>query len=230
MTQRALDAINESQIIIGYKTYIGLLGDLTKNKEACPFQMMQERERALSAINLALQGKKVCVISSGDPGVYGMASIILEILKDSDRKNMDIEIVPGIIAATACAALLGAPLSHDFCAISLSDLLTPKKEIINKLRLAAKADFVIVLYNPKSKKRTILLKKAWGIASKFRKPDTPVGIIRNAYRDKQDIKIVKLKEAPFIEDIDMSTTIIVGNSKTYIKNGYIITPRGYEIK
>lgn len=189
--------------------------------------MMQERDRALSAINLALQGKKVCVVSSGDPGVYGMASIILEILKAAEQRSIDIEIIPGIIAATACAALLGAPLSHDFCAISLSDLLTPKKEIINKLKLAAKADFVIVLYNPKSKKRTILLKKAWGIISEFRESNTPVGIVRNAYRDEQGIKIVKLKEAPFIENIDMSTTIIVGNSKSYLKGDFFITPRGY---
>lgn len=215
---------------MGYKTYIRLLGNLVDNKEIISSGMTEEIRRAEYAIENAQRGKKVCMISSGDPGVYGMAGLMLELLKKDILNKIKIEIIPGIIAATASAALLGAPLMHDFAVISLSDLLTDLELIKRRVALAAKADFVIVLYNPKSRKRIIPLKKAYNILLKHKSPDTPVGIVRNAYRDNQEITVTTLKNMPSFKKIDMATTIIIGNSKTYVKDKYIITPRGYNLK
>lgn len=227
MSQKVREAISDCQVIVAYKTYIRLLGNFIDGKEVVASCMTQEIKRAEQAIEKALEGKSVCLVSSGDPGIYGMASVALELLKNEDAKRINIEIIPGIMAATACASLLGAPLAHDFCVISLSDLLTDWEKIQDRIRTAAKADFVLVLYNPKSNSRVKPLKQAWKLISRYRVPKTPVGIVRNAYRDKEEIKITTLKEATMSEDIDMATTIIVGNSKTYIKNGYMVTPRGY---
>lgn len=228
MSQSVREAISGSQVIVGYNTYIKLLGDLIDGKEVISSGMTNELKRAHQAIEKALEGKNVCLVSSGDPGVYGMASVALELLKSKDANRLKVEIIPGIMAATACASLLGAPLGHDFAVISLSDLLTDWKEIEERLQTATKADFVIVLYNPSSKARLKPLNKAWKIISTYRSCHTPVGIVRNAYRDGEEVRITTLKEAPLSKDIDMATTIIVGNSKTYIKNGYMITPRGYK--
>lgn len=192
--------------------------------------MTRETERAAYAIKMAGQGNDVCLVSGGDPGIYGMAGLALELLKREEAKKIKLEVIPAITAANACAGLLGAPLSNDFAVISLSDLLTERKEIERRLLAAAKADFVIALYNPKSKKRTSLLEKAWQIFLRYRKPDTPVGILKNAYRDGQKIILTTLKEAGSVTDIDMTTTIIVGNSKTCTKDGYMLTPRGYHLK
>ena len=192
--------------------------------------MTEETERAECAIADAGRGKKVCVISSGDPGVYGMAGLVLELLKKSDLDKIEIEIIPGIIAATACAALLGAPLMHDFAIISLSDILTDLKLIKRRIESAAKADFVIVLYNPKSAKRIIPFQMACDILLKYRSPHTPVGIALNAYRDNQEVMVTTLKKLPSFKKINMATTIIIGNSETYVKGGYMITPRGYNVK
>lgn len=192
--------------------------------------MTRETERAAYAIKMAGQGNDVCLVSSGDPGIYGMAGLALELLKREEAKKIKLEVIPAITAANACAGLLGAPLSNDFAVISLSDLLTERKEIERRLLAAARGDFVIALYNPKSKKRTALLEKAWQILSRYRKPNTPVGIVKNAYRDGQKIILTTLKEAGSVTDIDMTTTIIVGNSKTRAKNGSMLTPRGYHIK
>lgn len=191
--------------------------------------MTQEIPRARQAIEIALKGKDVCIISSGDSGVYGMAQVVLELLKSRDAKRIKIEIIPGITAALACASLLGAPLAQDFAAISLSDILVPWQEIEKKLKAAAKGDFVIALYNPKSKSRIAPLMKAWDIISEYRPTMTPIGIVKNAYRKNQEIKISLLKERPLLENVDMATTIIIGNSKTFIKDGYMITARGYNI-
>lgn len=191
--------------------------------------MHQEMRRAIGAIEKALAGKRVCVISSGDSGVYGMAGIVLELLKNKDARRIKIEIIPGIIAASGCASLLGAPLANDFAVISLSDLLTDIKKIRERIRAAAKADFVIALYNPKSKSRIKPLKRAWEEILKYRLPQTVVGIVKNASRSGEEVKITNLKDASLLKDIDMTTTIIVGNSKTYVKNGYMITPRGYDL-
>lgn len=159
-----------------------------------------------------------------------MAGLALEFLKPENAARITIEIIPGIMAATACASLLGAPLANDFAVISLSDLLTDRLKIEERLQAAAKADFVIVLYNPKSKKRISLLERAWKIIMKHRSPETPVGIVKNAYREREEVSLISLNEAPSFKDIDMVTTIIVGNQKTFVKNGYMVTPRGYDLE
>ena len=192
--------------------------------------MTQEKKRVKLAIEKALEGKRVCLVSSGDSGVYGMAGLALECLRPENAAGLTIEIIPGIMAATACASLLGAPLANDFAVISLSDLLTDRLKIEERLRAAAKADFVIVLYNPKSKKRVSLLEKAWKIIMEYRSPETPVGIVRNAYREREEVSLISLNEAPSFKDIDMVTTIIVGNQNTFVKNGYMVTPRGYDLR
>jgi len=227
MSQKAKQAIDESQVIAGYITYIRLLGKLAKEKEIIASGMTQEISRARQVIELALAGKKVCLISSGDPGIYGMAGVVLELLNSGQAGKFDLEIIPGITSASSCASLLGAPLAQDFAMISLSDLLVSRKEIEKKLLFSLKADFVIALYNPQSKTRTKPLEQAWKMIAKFRPAKTPVGIVKDAYRLGQEVIIKPLRQAARIKDIDMATTIIIGNSRTLIKNGYMITPRGY---
>lgn len=229
LTQKARQTLNDSHVIVGYKTYIALLGNLTEGKEVISSGMTEEIKRAQAAIIKVKEGKRVCVISSGDSGVYGMAGLVLELLDKKEIDTLKIEVVPGVPSAAASASLLGAPLMHDFACISLSDLLTDKKLIKKRLESAAKGDFAIVLYNPKSKKRVDLLNDAWRILMKYRSPNTPAGIVRNAYRQSQQVEIVKLKNMLSSKLIDMRTTIIVGNSKTYLKGKYMITPRGYNL-
>jgi len=230
ISQRAREAINGCQVVFGYKTYIDLLGNLVNDKEVKSFGMMEEAKRAKQAIEDAKKGRKVCIVSSGDSGVYGMAGLVLELLKRNDPNKLKIEIIPGIIAATACAALLGAPLTHDFAVISLSDLLTDLDLIKRRIKLAVKADFVIVFYNPKSTKRIVPFQEACGILLKYRPLSTPVGIVQNAYRDNQEVSVITLRDLSSFKEINMVTTIIIGNSKTYIKDKRIITPRGYNLK
>ncbi|MDP1853903.1 MAG: precorrin-3B C(17)-methyltransferase [Candidatus Omnitrophota bacterium] len=229
LTQKAKEAIKESGVVAGYKTYIALLNGLLNNKEIISSGMTEEVKRAKHAIEEAKKGKKVCVISSGDSGVYGMAGLVLELLDEKDAGTLKIEVIPGIPAAVSVASLLGAPLMHDCASISLSDLLTKKELIKKRVELAAKGDFVIALYNPKSKKRISLLRDAWRILMKYRSPNTPVGIVRNAYRDNQKVQIIKLKNMLSSKFIDMLATIIIGNSQTYVKSKHMITPRGYRI-
>ena len=223
----ALKALNECEVIIGYKTYIELVGSIVQGKEIISSGMTKEMERARLSIEHACKGKSVCLISSGDPGVYGMAGPVLQLLKDDAVHSIDIEIIPAVSAASACASLLGAPLMHDFAVISLSDLLTDLKIIEKRIRLAADGDYIIVLYNPKSSKRIKPLTKAWDILMQYRSPHTPVGIVRNAYRESEVVEIVTLKDMLKSDSIDMYTTIIIGNSETYVKDGYMITPRWY---
>jgi len=230
LSRKAYGSLTDSEVIVGYRTYIKLLGNLTVGKEVITSGMTQEKKRVKLAIEKALEGKRVCLVSSGDSGVYGMAGLALEFLKPENAARITIEIIPGIMAATACASLLGAPLANDFAVISLSDLLTDRLKIEERLRAAAKADFVIVLYNPKSKKRISLLERAWKIIMKHRSPETPVGIVKNAYREREEVSLISLNEAPSFKDIDMVTTIIVGNQKTFVKNGYMVTPRGYDLE
>ena len=230
MSQRAREAIEHSQLVIGYKTYVRLLGHLVNDKEVISSGMTEEIERAKCAIENALRGKRVSLISSGDPGVYGMAGLVLELLDKRDLNRIQIEIIPGVISANACASLLGAPLMHDFVVVSLSDLLTNLELIKCRIELAAKGDFVIVLYNPKSAKRIIPFKVACDILLKYKSPSTPVGIVRNAYRGNQEVIITTLKRLISSKKINMVTTIIIGNSKTYIKDKYMITPRGYNLE
>lgn len=225
MTLRALHALEEADIVIGYSTYINLIEDIIAEKTVISSGMTKEIERAKEAVDLASTGKKVAVISSGDPGIYGMAGIVLEISGD----KVQVEIIPGVTAATAAAAALGAPLMHDFAVISLSDLLTPWNKIMTRLEAAALGDMVIILYNPKSKGRENHIETAREIILWHRAPETPVGLVRNAKRGAEQVTITTLGQM-LNHRIDMLTTVIIGNSETSIENGKIITPRGYQKK
>lgn len=185
-------------------------------------------ERAKSAVSKALEGKRVVMVSSGDPGVYGMAGVVLEVAAQ-EKTQLHIEVVPGVTAATAAASILGAPLISDFAVISLSDLLTPWEKIKCRLEAAAAADFSIVLYNPQSQGRIEPLTKAYEIMLKHIKPDTPVGIVRHAGREGETVTITTLREM-LNAQIDMVTTIVVGNSATKVINGKMVTSRGYDLK
>jgi precorrin-3B C17-methyltransferase len=201
--------------------------------------MRQEVDRCSKAVELAMLGKKVAVICSGDPGIYAMAGLVFEILRKQEEtagatgrsplKSIDIEVVPGLPALSACAARLGAPLMHDFASISLSDLLTPWDVIERRIEAAASADFVIVIYNPKSKGRQDHINKARDIISKFRGPQTPVGIVKAATRENEKIVVSDL-ENMLNNEIDMQSTVIVGNSQTFRWNDWMVTPRGYSEK
>lgn len=228
LSLKAYKTIIASEVIVGYNTYVKLLGNLIIGKEVITSPMTQEINRANKAIDKALKGKQVCLVSSGDPGIYGMAGVVLEALSPQEQKKIELEIIPGIMAASACASLLGTPLMHDFALISLSDILTEKDLIKKRIELAAQGDFVVIFYNPKSKKRVDLLQDAWRILMKYQPSSVPVGLVRNAHRQGQKIIITELgKLLHHLHKIDMLSTIIVGNSKTYVRGKYMITPRGY---
>lgn len=229
MTEKAINAIQESDIIVGYNTYIALIKDRIADKEIVGNGMRQEVDRCQKAVDLAVEGHKVAVISSGDPGVYGMAGLVLELIqKIPEKKRPKCEIIPGLTAANTAAAALGAPLMHDYAVISLSDLMTPWEQIQKRARLAAEGDFVIAIYNPKSRGRTTYLDQIRNIILQFRKPGTPVGIVRKAGRPGMNWTISTLEKLPE-EDVDMQSTVIIGNSNSYIADGHIITPRGYKL-
>ncbi len=227
LVPEAKSAIKLANSIVGYKTYVDLISELTFGKEIISNGMRSEVERCRIAIEKARSGKSVCLISGGDAGVYGLSGLVLELLTE-DEASM-VTVIPGITSATASAALLGAPLIHDFAVISLSDLLTEKTLIEKRLESAAEADFVTVVYNPRSIKRVDLFIKTSEIFLKYRSPQTPVGLVRNAYRNKQTVKITTLEELNKEDWVDMRTTIIIGNSSTFIKGDRIITPRGYNL-
>ncbi len=233
MTLWARECIEKSEVIVGYETYVELLRPYLNGKEIIETGMTEEVDRAKLAIEKACEGKIVSIISSGDAGVYGMAPIVLEVLLESGWKPgeaPDVQIIPGVTAATACASIIGAPLSLDFAVISMSDLLVPWEIIEKRVRAAASGDFVIVIYNPLSKKRTWQLQKARDIIMEYRSPDTPVAIVKSAYRDGQKVEITSLKNITDSQALGMLTTIIVGNSTTFVKNGIMLTPRGYSSK
>lgn len=223
MTLRAVKAIEESDIIVGYTKYIEMIKDLIKDKEIFKTGMRGEEERCKEALKLS-KDKKVALISTGDSGIYGMAGLILEM-----RKYEDVEIIPGITASSAAGSVLGAPLMHDNCNISLSDLMTPYEDIKKRVRLAAEGDFVISLYNPKSKGRPHYLRECIDIIKEFRDDKTPIAVVRNALREGERKEIFTLKDFND-EVVDMFSIVIIGNSKSYIKDGYFVTPRGYKIK
>lgn len=227
MTYRAVEALKKCDVVIGYKTYIKLLEEDLGEKDILSSGMRKETDRCLKAMELASSGKKVCVISSGDAGIYGMAGLLLE-LKSKKYPDIDVDIIPGVTAANAAGALLGAPIMHDFAVISLSDHLTPWETIENRLEKAAEGDFVIALYNPKSSERKDHLKRAWEIISKYKSLKTPVGIVKKVSRDGEKKIITDLSKL-LKADIDMTTIIIIGNSNTYIYDDIMITPRGYVI-
>ncbi len=232
MSARARAAIAEADTVIGYVTYIRLVADLVEGKEVVKKSMTEELDRAIEALERARQGRKVALISSGDAGVYGMAGPTFEVLfqagwtPDSD---IEVEIVPGASALNTCAALVGAPLTHDFCAISLSDLLTPWPVIARRLAAAAAADFVVALYNPKSGRRARQIVEAQRLFLAHRRADTPVAIVKSAYRPKQRIEFTTLGEMAECE-IGMLSTVLIGNTNTFVRDGLMITPRGYANK
>jgi precorrin-3B C17-methyltransferase len=229
MTLRAREAIGECGVIVGYKTYVRLIEGLTHGKEIVSLGMMEEMKRAQKAVELASEGKVVGLISSGDAGIYGMAGLALEALKEMKADTIAVEVVPGVPALCAAASLLGAPLGHDFAAISLSDLLTEWEVIEKRIMAAAESDFIIVLYNPKSGKRTWQLERAREILLKSRPGTTPVGLVTSAYREGQKVAITDL-ERMLSHEAGMLTTVVIGNLSTYVHGDKLITPRGYQKK
>lgn len=226
MTKRAQETLAICDVIAGYNVYIDLIKDDYKDKEFLSTGMRKEVERCKLAIEEALKGKTVAMISSGDAGVYGMAGIMYQIA--SDYPELEVEVVPGITAACSGAAVLGAPLISDFTLISLSDLLTPWEKIEKRLDLASQADFVICLYNPSSFKRHDYLQKACDIMLKNQRADVPTGIVRNIGREGEEYEIMTLAELRDAQ-VDMFSTVIIGNSQTEVINNKMVTPRGYKI-
>ena len=227
MTQEAISAMEDAEVIVGYKTYIKLVEDFIKDKEVVQNGMRKEVDRCQDAIDIAKTGKKVAVISSGDAGIYGMAGLILELITKQEL-DIPVKVVPGVTASIGAAAVLGAPIMHDFCHISLSDLLTPWEVIEKRLRLAAEADFVICLYNPRSKGRSEHLANAIKIMGEFKDGSTPVGIVKDVGREDQEKFICTFDTMDF-ERVDMTTMVIIGNKSTYIHDDLMITPRGYTV-
>lgn len=226
ITPAVLQAIHDSDAIIGYKYYFKFITSNLKPGTPCiDTGMKRERDRAEQAFLLAEDGKKVCIISSGDSGIYGMASLIFEMKKER-KSNVMIEVLPGISAFQKAASLLGAPMGHDFCVISLSDLLTPWERIEKRIVAAADADFVTAVYNPKSDGRYWELYRLKELFLKSRSPETPVGFVRQAGRDEQMVTTTTLQKFD-PEDVDMFTVIVIGNSQSFLSDGHFITPRGY---
>ncbi|HSA75638.1 MAG TPA: precorrin-3B C(17)-methyltransferase [Candidatus Nitrosocosmicus sp.] len=234
MTFRAKKAIEESQIIVGYETYVSLVEDLISGKEIYRYPMTQEVDRANQAIEFAEKGSIVSLVSSGDPGIYGMVGLIYEILAEKGwKKNQGIEVecVPGVSSLNSCSALIGSPLMTDFAVVSMSDLLVPWEIIVKRVEAAALGDFVTVVYNPSSKKRIHQLKDARDIFLKYRSPNTPVAIVKGAFRESQSIVVTDLeKMLDFPDLMGMITTIIIGNSSSFNYNNMMINPRGYRSK
>lgn len=223
MTEEARAALEQAEVLCGYTVYLDLVRAQFPNKETYTTSMTRELERCRWAVEQAAQGKTVAMLCSGDAGVYGMAGPTLEL---AEGKNVDVEVVPGVTAALSGAAILGAPLMHDFCVISLSDLLTPWETIARRLRCAAAGDFSIVLYNPRSKKRPEHLRHACEILLEEKKPDTVCGWVRNIGRTGQSSGITTLNRLGKLE-LDMFTTVFIGASSTRVVEGHMVTPRGY---
>jgi precorrin-3B C17-methyltransferase len=243
LTKRAVDVLTSVEVVVGYQTYLDLIQPLIDGKTIISTGMTREVRRVEAAIEQAQKAKSCAIVSGGDPGIYAMAGLVFEICRQKNiavaasetcSKNRKagsallVEVVPGVPALCAGASLLGAPLSHDFAAVSLSDLLTPWHVIEQRLEAAAQADFVVVLYNPKSKKRTWQLESAQKILLKYRDRSTPVGIVTGAMRENQKIRIIPLAELHRAE-VDMQTTVFVGNSTTDRYLDFMVTPRGYNI-
>ena len=227
MTLRAVRALEACDCVAGYGLYLDLIDSLIEGKERIQTGMTREVDRCAAALERAKQGRTVAVVSSGDAGVYGMAGLMYEVCEQ--HPDMDIEVIPGITAACGGAAVLGAPLIHDFAVISLSDLLTPWEKIQKRLDFAAQADFCICLYNPSSHKRADYLQKACDILLRSKSPETPCGTVRNIGRDGECGEIYTLAQLRDTK-VDMFTTVFIGNSQTRVINGKLVTPRGYENK
>lgn len=223
MTLKALKAIEESEVIVGYSKYIELIKPLVVDKALYSTGMKGEENRCREALALS-RNKIVSIISTGDSGIYGMAGLVLEM-----RKDEEVEIIPGVTASSAAASVVGAPLMHDNCNISLSDLMTPYEDIKNRVELAAKGDFIISFYNPKSMGRPHYLSECMDIIRKHRRGNTPVAVVKNALREGQKKTLFTI-DAFDDSIVDMFSMVIIGNSKSYIKDGKFITPRGYKLE
>jgi precorrin-3B C17-methyltransferase len=229
MTAQALEAVRRAEVVVGYQGYFAWVEDLVAGKECLALPLGQEAERAGLAVRRALEGRAVCVISSGDAGVYGMAGLVLEALEGlAQDRQPEVVVVPGVSAVNACAALLGAPLGHDFAVVSLSDLLTSWPLIERRLHAAAEADFVLALLNPQSRQRDWQYRQAQEVLLRSRLPETPVGVVRNAYRPGQSVERTTLARMTEVR-VDMFTTVIVGNSQTRRFRDALVTPRGYPL-
>ncbi len=230
MSPMAVDVLERCEVVIGYSGYIDQIKDITEGKEIISMDLGEEMQRAARAVELALAGKSVAVVSSGDAGIYGMAAPVFQQLASSNWNGQDpiVEVVPGVSALQSSASLLGSPLMQDFCAISLSDLMTPWEVIRKRLAAASQGDFVVVLYNPRSRKRQRHIEEARELLLTSRGEHTPVGLVRNAYRGDQMVSLTTLGELKDrFEDVDMFTTVVIGNSTTYVAGNKMITPRGY---
>lgn len=222
MTLKAKEAIEKCNIVVGYNKYIDMIKPLVENKELFSTGMRGEEARCKKALELS-KDNIVALISTGDSGIYGMAGLILQMQNDEE-----VELIPGVTASSAAGSVIGAPLMHDNCNISLSDLMTPYDLIKKRVRNAADSDMIISLYNPRSKGRPHYLREAIEIIKEYRKLDTPVAVVRHALRDGQEFRMFTLEN--FDEEVvDMFSIVIVGNSQSFIKNGKFITPRGYDI-
>lgn len=225
-TVRAVEALRECSVLVGYKQYIPYVKDLLKKDvEIIQNGMKQERDRIGLALDRLSDGEDVCVVSSGDSGIYGMAPLVYEMMRERGM-DAEVEVIPGISAFQKAASLLGAPVGHDFCVISLSDLMTPWALIEKRITAAADADFVTAIYNPKSVSRYWQLYRLKEIFLEKRDPETIVGYVRQAGRDGEKATVTTLKDFD-PEDVDMFTVVIIGNSKSYESGGKFITPRGY---
>ena len=224
MTIRAVNALQSCDVIVGYTVYVDLVKEHFAEKEFLTTPMRREVERCRMAFEEAKKGRSVAMICSGDAGVYGMAGLMYEV--GEKYPEVELTILPGVTAATGGAAVLGAPLIHDFCLISLSDLLTPWEKIEKRLLAAAEADFVVCLYNPSSKKRHDYLARACDLMMRYKSGDTVCGIVANIGREGEACRVMSLQELRDTQ-VDMFTTVFVGNSQTREINGKMVTPRGY---
>lgn len=231
LTSLARHALEAADTLVGYAGYLDLVDpELRDGREIVATGMRGEVARAGAAVDAALAGRRVAVVCSGDAGVYAMAGLLLEVMDARGvSERIDFEVIPGVPALTAAAALAGAPLMHDFCAVSLSDLLTEWALIERRLEAAARADFVICIYNPRSRRRADHLDRALGIIGGYRSPETPVAVVSRAYRPGQRMLLTTLREVE-AEAVDMQTILIVGNSQTRLVSGRMLTPRGYGTK
>lgn len=229
MTPRVRRAIEEAAVVVGYDTYIQLIASLLSDKEVIGTGMMQEVERCRMAVEAAVHGSNTVIVSSGDAGVYGMAGLVLELVQKLEQDAQPaVEVLAGVSAVHAAAAVLGAPLMHDFAVISLSDLMTPWETICQRVEMAAQGDFVIALYNPKSRTRVQNIEEVRTILLRYKSPDTPVGIVNQASRAGETRVLSNLHDFTK-EEIHMLSLVIIGNRATYIRDGWMITPRGYTL-
>ncbi len=229
LSPRAKEVLENCDTIAGYRSYLEQIPDLIENKQIIASGMRQELDRCRTALEAAKAGASVAVVSSGDSGIYGMAGLLMELSEAEEFQGIEVEVVPGITAASAAAALVGAPLMCDFAVISLSDLLADRNTILKRLSAAAEADFVTALYNPGSTRRRELLEQAIALYRRVRGDSLPVAVVHDVARPQQRFTLCRIADFPF-EEVDMTTILIIGCSRTVIRNGKMYTLRGYQEK